>query len=62
VAILGVRCTAAHLCLQYVYHFELRHQLAANFTVYQDRLKTNLLQLFAQPENAEWFSIISFII
>jgi len=25
--------------------------------VYQDRLETNLLQLFAYPENSEWFSI-----
>jgi len=30
--------------------------------VYQDRLKTNLLQLFAQPENSECFFIISAII
>jgi len=28
---------------------------------YQDRLKTNLLQLFVHPENSEWFSIISII-
>jgi len=27
--------------------------------VYQDRIETNLLQLFAQQENSEWFSIIS---
>jgi len=27
--------------------------------VYQDRFETNLLQLFAQQENSEWFSIIS---
>ena len=25
--------------------------------VYQDRLETNLLQLFVHPENSEWFSI-----
>jgi len=30
--------------------------------VYQDRLETNLLQLFAHPENSEWFSVISGII
>jgi len=33
-----------------------------NFMVYQDRLETNLLQLFTHPENSEWFSIISAII
>jgi len=30
--------------------------------VYQDRIETNLLQLFAQQENSEWFSVISVII
>jgi len=25
----------------------------------QDRLKTNLLRLFAHPENSEWFYVIS---
>jgi len=30
--------------------------------VYQDRIDTNLLQLFAHPETTEWFSIISGII
>jgi len=30
--------------------------------VYQDRLETNLLQLFAHPKNLEWFSIIFVII
>jgi len=29
---------------------------------HQDRLETNLLQLFAQQENTGWFSIISAII
>jgi len=33
-----------------------------NFMVYQDRIETNLLQLFAKQENSEWFSIISVII
>jgi len=27
--------------------------------VYQDRHETNLLQLFAYPENSKWFSTIS---
>jgi len=30
--------------------------------VYQDPLDTNLLQLFAHPENSECFSVISVII
>jgi len=30
--------------------------------VWQDRIETNLLQLFAQQENSEWFSIISVVI
>jgi len=29
---------------------------------YQDRIETNLLQLLAQQENSEWFSIISVIV
>jgi len=29
--------------------------------VYQDRPETNLVQLFAHPQNSEWFSIISAI-
>ena len=33
-----------------------------NFMVYQDRLETNLLQLFAHTSNSEWFSIISAMI
>jgi len=33
-----------------------------NFMVYQDRIETNLLQLFAKQENSEWFFIISVII
>ena len=33
-----------------------------NFIVYQDRLETNLLQLFGHLENSELFSIISVII
>jgi len=30
--------------------------------VYQDRIETNLLQLFVHPETSEWFFIISGII
>jgi len=33
-----------------------------NFMVYQDRLETNLLQLFAHPEISEWLSTLSVII
>jgi len=33
-----------------------------NFMIYQDRLETNLLKLFAHLENSEWFSIVSVII
>jgi len=36
--------------------------IIGNFMVYQDRLETNLLQLFRHPENSELFSIISVII
>jgi len=32
-----------------------------NFTVYQDRFETHLLQLFTQQESSERFSIISAI-
>ena len=38
------------------------NSILGNFKVYQDRLETNLLQLFGQPENSELFSIISVII
>jgi len=30
--------------------------------IYQDRLETKLLQLFAHSENSEWFSIILVIV
>jgi len=33
-----------------------------NVMIDQDRLETNLLQLFMHPENSGWFSIISGII
>ena len=31
------------------------YSIVGNFMVYQDRIETNLLQLFAQQENSEWF-------
>jgi len=37
----------------------LHNSIIGNFVVYQDPLETNLLQLFAQAENSEWFSTIS---
>jgi len=36
--------------------------LSHKFMVHQDRIETNLLQLFVHPENLECFSIISVII
>ena len=36
--------------------------IVSNFMVYQDRIETNLLQLFAHLETSDWFSIISGII
>jgi len=38
------------------------NSIIVNFMIYQNWLKTNLLQLFGHPENSEWFSIISAII
>ena len=38
------------------------HSITGNFMVYQDRIETNLLQLFAHPEISERFSIISVLI
>ena len=32
--------------------------IVSNFVAYQDRIDTNLLQLFAHPEDSKWFSII----
>ena len=40
----------------------LHNSIISNFMIYQDRIETNLLQLFAHPQNLEWFSIISVII
>ena len=36
----------------------LYESIIGNFMVYQDRLETYLLQLFAHPDTSEWFSII----
>jgi len=36
--------------------------ITGNIMVYEDRLETNLLQLFTYPENSEQVSIISGII
>jgi len=38
------------------------NSIIGNFLVYQDKLETNLFQLFRNPANSEWFSIISVII
>ena len=38
------------------------NRIIGNFVVYPDRLDTYLLQLFAHPENSEWFSVIPAII
>jgi len=35
------------------------NSIIGNFMVYQNRLETNLLQLFRHSENSAWFSIIS---
>jgi len=37
----------------------LYHSIISNFMIYQNRLQTNLLQLFAHSQNSEWFSMIS---
>jgi len=38
------------------------YSIIDNFMFWQDRIETNLLQLFTQQKNSEWFSIISIII
>jgi len=38
------------------------NRIIGNFMVDKHRLETKLLQLFAHPQNSEWFSIISAII
>jgi len=38
------------------------NSIIGNFIVYQDRIETDLLKLCVQPENLEWFSVISVII
>lgn len=35
------------------------HKSIIGLSCYKRRLETHLLQVFANPENAEWFSIIS---
>jgi len=37
-------------------------RITENCMVFQDQLETNLLQLFAHPQNSEWFSTIFAII
>jgi len=37
----------------------LYHSIISNFMIYQNRLQTILLQLFAHSQNSEWFSMIS---
>ena len=39
----------------------LHNSAIGDFMVYQHRIQTNLLQLFAHPDNPEWFSEISVI-
>jgi len=38
------------------------NRIIGNFIVYQDRLETNLLQLFAHVENSDCFPVIPAII
>jgi len=38
------------------------NSIIGNFVVYQDRLETNLLQLFTQTGASEWYSIMLVII
>jgi len=38
------------------------NRITGDFLVFQNQLETNLLQLFAHPDNSEWPSIISVII
>jgi len=37
------------------------NSVIGNLIVYQDRIETDLLKLFAHPENSGWFSVISVI-
>jgi len=43
-------------------HLFLQTSIIRNFMACQDRIETDLLQLFAHAETSEWFSIISGII
>ena len=36
------------------------NNVIGSFMVCQYRIETNLLQLFAHPENSEWFSMICY--
>jgi len=57
--LLGVRLQPLHpTSITTAFH----NSIIGNFMVYQDRLETNLLQLFGHPENSERFFIISIII
>ena len=42
--------------------FPFHKSIIRSFMVYQGRIETNSLQLFAHLETSEWFSIISGII
>jgi len=41
---------------------EVLFSIIGNLMVYEDRVETNLSQLFVHTENSEWLSIISNII
>ena len=56
---MGVRFHPLHPHLQRHCFF---NSIIGNFVAYQDRLETNLLQSFGNPENSEWFSLIHVII
>ena len=37
----------------------VHNSIISNLMIYQDRLQTSFLQLFAHTQNSEWFSIIT---
>jgi len=51
----GISLSSFQRGRRYLFHYSI----IGNFLVCQDQIETNLLQLFAQQENSEWFSIIS---
>jgi len=53
---------ACNLCTPTSNTTAFHNSIIGNFMVYQDRLETNLLQLFRHSENSKWFSAISVII